>query len=150
VGDGYSLVLAGPALKTMVLTDISLGVGESIAIPALRPASDDLPAAIIAGEIAPGELRDAHARALQQVTTSTVVEVGFARADAESGAFQMTLPRSAPRVASYLAGRIVFSKGASAGVYQIETRGLPVDVRLSDPIVSKSEVVLPASGAGLR
>jgi hypothetical protein len=149
-GDRYSLVLAGPGLKTMVLTDIRLGVGETLSIPALRPVREDLAAATVTGELPPGERRDAHARALQQVSPDTLVEVGFARADAESGSFQMTLPRSAPRVASHLAERIVFGKGASAGVYQIETRGLPVDVALPDPVVSKSEVVLPSGGADIR
>ena len=65
----------------------------------------------------PGVPDGARVSALQNVTTGVVIEAGFDLADSDTGSYTLSLPRSAPRVAPYASGTLVFSDGLNAGKY---------------------------------
>ncbi len=128
VADGarYHLVIASPGYSTVVYTDVPLQSGVPTTVPAVTLQSSTMHA--LNGTVTVSPMQSAAMRALQRVVDETgeaddvVVEIAHANSDADSGAYEMTVPAAAARVAAYVASSPSFSDGANAGVYDVSAR----------------------------
>ena len=133
-GTDYALVVSKPGFRTLVLTDVTLGVAETLAVDSITlvPVSIDtstVPASaptmrVAAGNVAPAE--GALVRALQRVIDGDgsagdlVVETAFMNADADTGAFAFDLSVE-PAIVGPLGDTA--TDGDNAGVYGFTAEG---------------------------
>lgn len=106
----YELVITAPGRVNAVMTGVpvtaagatTIGSDTARVTPPAAAAS-----AAVGGTVTPSA--DADVRALQTLTGGIRVEVGYAGADAVTGAYSMTLPRGALHTVPYLAGATTFA-----------------------------------------
>jgi hypothetical protein len=130
-GSGYQLVIAKTGYRTVVLTGVDVAAGAAIgpvSVGALEAATS-LRAASGRFDPADGSAgKDARVRALQRVGAGAdgevVVEVAATMTPVATGAFALTLPVDAAKVARFAASPLAFAAGANAARYLLEADGL--------------------------
>lgn len=139
----YDLVVTAPGRVNAVMTGVPVTAAGATTIGSqsvrLSPPASAASAAV-AGTVTPST--EAAVRALQTLTAGTTMEVGYAGADANSGAYSMTLPLGAPASVAYAASApsINFTSDLlRAGIYTLEAR--------SGAATKSQELTLPVPGA---
>lgn len=132
-GGGYQLVIAKTGHRTVVLTGIDVAAGAAIGPVTLGPLEAATTLRTASGSVAPADPaagRHALVRALQRVAegagaaSEVVVEVTVVTTPVDTGAFALTLPVDAAKVARFATGSPAFVPGGNAGRYVLEARGL--------------------------
>jgi hypothetical protein len=122
----YDLVITAQGRVNAVMTGVPVTAAGATTIGSTTvrlspPAS--AASAVASGTVTPAT--DAAVRALQILTSGTKMEVGYAGADATTGAYSMTLPTDAPASVAYAASAASFgfaSDAPRAGQYRLEAR----------------------------
>jgi hypothetical protein len=120
----YDLVITALGRVNAVMTGVPVTAAGTTTVGSatvrLSPPASAASAAA-SGVVTPAA--DASVRALQILTSGTRMEVGYAGADATTGAFSMTLPTGAPASVAYAASAASFdftSDVPKAGQYRLE------------------------------
>lgn len=149
-GRDYRLVVARTGYRTVVLTGVDVTAGATIGPIALGALEAARTLRAASGRIVPADPaagRDARVRALQQIDAgagvagAVVVEVASTMTPLDTGAFTLTLPVDAARVARFAAGPLAYTSGAGAGSYTLHADGL-------DAATGGGVLAFDASGAG--
>ncbi len=147
----YDLVIGASGRVTAVMTGVPVVTTaytytNSQAQPMLPPAAASAPRAV-SGTVAPAAAAvDETVRALQSFTGGPTIEAAFAPVDADTGAFQFTLPVDAPRRTAYAgtpgtepAAAVTFTADPSrAGLYTVQAEH--AGATLSQSIDAKAAV----------
>jgi hypothetical protein len=147
----YDLVISAIGRVTAVMTGVPVVTTaytytNSQAQPLLPPAAASAPRTVT-GTVAPlAAAADATVRALQSFTGGPTIEAAFTAVDADTGAFQFTLPVDAPRRAAYAGtpgteppDAVIFSADPPrAGLYTMQARH--DSATLSEDIDAKAAV----------
>jgi hypothetical protein len=147
----YDLVIGASGRVTAVMTGVPVVTTaytytNSQAQPMLPPAAASAPRAV-SGTVAPAAAAaDPTVRALQSFTGGPTIEAAFAPVDADTGAFQFTLPVDAPRRTAYAgtpgtepAAAVTFTADPSrAGLYTVQAEH--AGATLSQSIDAKAAV----------
>jgi len=136
----YDLVVTALGRVNAVMTGVPVTAAGTTTVGSTTvrlspPAS--AASAVASGTVTPAA--DASVRALQILTSGTRMEVGYAGADATTGAFSMTLPTGAPASVAYAASAASFdftSDIPRAGQYRLEAR--------SGSATKSTDVTLPS------
>lgn len=122
----YDLVLTAPGRVNAVMTGVPVTAAGATTVGSdtvrLSPPASAASAAV-SGTVTPSA--DAAVRAVQVLTSGTKMQVGYAGADATTGAYAMTLPLGAPAFVPYAASAAAFgftSDAPRAGAYTLEAR----------------------------
>jgi len=149
-GSGYQLVIAKAGYRTVVLTGVDVAAGAAIGpvrVGALEAATTLRAASGTVAPADPAAGKDARVRALQRVGggagtgAEVVVEVAAATTPVATGAFALTLPVDAAKVARFAASPLAFAAGANAGRYTLHADGL-------DDATGVGVLAFDAGGAG--
>jgi len=143
----YNIVITAPGRANAVMTGVPVAasgpttIGSSL-VRLVPPAS--AASAVASGTVSVnGSVLNTQAavRALQVLTAGPTIEIGYAGADATTGAYSMTLPTAAPAQVAYAASAATFPFSAApsdAGRYRLEASAPTFAVKTTD-------VTLPAA-----
>lgn len=130
-GRDYRLVIARPGYRTVVLTGVDVVAGAVIGPIALGALEAARTLRVASGKVVPVDPaagRDARVRALQRVggdaADEVFVEVAATMTPLDTGAFTLSLPVDAARVARFAMGPLAWTSGAGAGIYTLHADGL--------------------------
>ncbi len=118
----YDLVISAAGRVTAVLTSVPVGTTSvtTLNTPGFAFSPPPSTSTNVTGTVTP---TSATVRALQTLTGSLTVEVGWASVDAVSGGFQVALPDQAPVRAAYVPNATTYTfsaESAAAGRYALE------------------------------
>jgi len=120
----YDLVIAAPGHVTGVMTGVTV-TDKTITVLNAASTSFAFPAATdstVAGTVTtPSSPIDASIDALQTLGNGGTIDIWSTNADADTGAYSMSLPTSAPVVAAYAsaASGVAFTPDAQAGSHYV-------------------------------
>lgn len=121
-GTRYHLVISSPGHASVVYTGVPVETSVATSVPAVTLQGSTM--RTIGGTVEAAQ--SAAMRALQRVVDEdgsaddVVVEIAHANSDEETGAYEMTVPVAAARVAPYAASAPSFEAGANAGLYDVD------------------------------
>lgn len=140
----YDLVITASGRVNAVMTGVPISATASTAIGS-ETARINTPlsaASFIASGVVTvsGSTVDTSAavRAAQSFGGGPTIEVGYAAADANTGAYAIGLPAGAPASLAYAAGATSFvfaSQGAAAGLYRLEASAPALPVKTADIVL---------------
>ncbi len=145
----YDLVITAPGRVNAVMTGVPVTAAGATTIGSdtvrLSPPASAA-SAVVSGKVTPSDSADV--RALQSLTSSTKMEVGYAGANATTGDYSLTLPTGAPAYVAYAASApiITFASDAPrAGLYTLQARsGTATQQRdITLPVAAPENFVFP-------
>ncbi len=149
----YEVVITAADRSTAVITGVPVTASAVTSLGTIAmPVSGLLtPSRIVSGTIDPVAARDAaEVRAMQAVGVPAV-EIAFRTVNSLTGAYSLTLPREAPRLAAYSTTPLTFAaQAATAGQYTLQARATaftpktePADIRTTNLTINFTLDVAP-------